>query len=160
MKKTLIALSLIATTLSGCATYPSKMIPTPHSDKELAELSCEVLTNKYESLYANDQKMYAELDQLATNDTTQAVVGTVLFWPALLFLEFGDHGLAEQYKDNRGELDSVLRVIDVKDCPIPKEMKAELVRPVEEMTEIKDADSADVTCYQNGCFDANGSVVR
>ena len=105
MKK-LIIYTLISTMswlTIGCASNPNNMKgdhsnPAIYYNDECADLDSELLK-------VNDRidTLHKKLESKYTNDIWQFWGGLLVLWPLWFFLEFGDHGMADEYKELIGK---------------------------------------------------------
>ena len=116
--KLLFSLMLAIFLLSGCATPPSEIPTADVSPLQYKDYDCDDIANELERIVRKMNTAYMQLDKKASNDTTQATIGAILFWPTLFFLEGGDGPQAMEYSMLRGKFDALEQVSIRKKCSI------------------------------------------
>ena len=118
MNKTIAASISAVLTLSGCATAPDRLPVASVSDVQYASYSCDQIAQDSARVSRRETELHALLKTKADNDVAQAVVGAVLFWPALFALEGGDGAEAMEYSRVKGERIALERVAVERNCGI------------------------------------------
>ena len=114
--KTKMLLVASALAVSGCATHPDKMQPASVSDVAYKNHSCEELAMEAKRINARLGELYEVLRADANNDNAQMVVGSLIFFPALFFLEGGNGPEASEYARLRGESEAIHTIASRKEC--------------------------------------------
>ena len=78
--------------------------------------SCEQLGAEGDRVQRKVNTLYSQLKKDANSDAWQMGVGLVLFWPTLFFLEGGDGPEAAEYRQLKGEYETIQRVSIQKTC--------------------------------------------
>lgn len=99
-----ILTALLATTIIGCASQPSSLLPSHVSSTKYSNSTCNQIAVEREETQARVDVLHASLQKKANLDMVQLGAGLLLFWPALLLLEFGDGAEAAEYQRLSGEL--------------------------------------------------------
>ena len=114
---------------TGCATSPNEMSASYVSPLIYQSYDCQQLVMESDRISRRVQSMHAKLDEKESNDSAKMVVGLLLFWPALFFLD-GDEDGAIEYKRLKGESEAIHQAAIAKKCdlrllapPKPKEVK-------------------------------------
>lgn len=81
-----VSILLVCATLVGCATAGRDVAATYVSPLQYANYDCEQLRLEMMRLHGRVNQLTGRLNEAATNDTSIAVVGAILFWPALFAL--------------------------------------------------------------------------
>lgn len=114
--KILVALGVAGVAMSGCATNPNNIAAQSVSPLQYEQYNCNQIGAETERVNRRAGELHGRLEKTANNDTAQMVVGAVLFWPALFFLEGGDGPEAAEYARIKGEKDALERVAVLKEC--------------------------------------------
>jgi hypothetical protein len=113
--KTLI-LILAVTLLTACASSPKNMQASHVSSVRYQNYSCEQIRTETYDTQSRISQLYASLKSEADGDNAQFVVGMLIFWPALFFLEGGDGAEAAEYSRLKGELQAMENASMYKSC--------------------------------------------
>jgi hypothetical protein len=114
MKK-LIAFTLIATMIGGCATASKDIASTYTSPVVYQAYDCQQIGSETARIQARVTQLGGRLDQAATNDKTIGVVGALIFWPALFALG-GTKAQEAEYATLKGQYDAVQQSAIEKKC--------------------------------------------
>ena len=109
-----LALSLLATSLGGCATAPQDVPATFHSASVYDDLSCKDLAVQLEDVSSQVNKVTGQQARKRTSDEVVWGVGLVLFWPALFLLATPDH--KAELADLKGRYEALQRAGEAKHC--------------------------------------------
>jgi len=107
---------ITALAITGCASHPSTMQPTHVSQSKYDTYSCEKLYLESEDTSERISDLEYILTKKASDDTAQMTIGLIIFWPALLFLEGGDHGEAMEFSRLNGNYNAMAKVNMNKEC--------------------------------------------
>ena len=100
----------------SCATSPDKLTTQYIPASTYSNLDCDQIASSLRQKNGRLETLYARLKSEASTDQTQAVVGTLLFWPALFFLEGGDSPDAASYSRLKGEVEALGEMSMQKKC--------------------------------------------
>ena len=96
-------ISILSFVTMGCASNPDNMKgdhsnPAIYYNDECASIDSDLMKT-------NDRIdiLHKKLEAKYTNDIWQFWTGLLILWPMWLFLEFGDHGMADEYKELLGK---------------------------------------------------------
>ena len=76
-----------AAALVGCASQPDKLESRYILPVQYRSYSCDEISEEMTRISGRVNELPSSLKSKADTDTAQAMVGAVLFWPALFFLE-------------------------------------------------------------------------
>lgn len=102
--------------LSACATPPEDIIASDVSPLRFAKFECDELAALHGQKEARLNDLHGKLKEEAKTDETQAAVGLILFWPALLFLEGEDSAETDEYARLKGEIRAINAAGLKNDC--------------------------------------------
>jgi hypothetical protein len=83
------AIGLLLAIVSGCATRPANVAPQAISTMRYDGASCRAVAAELESVNGQLATASSALETKANQDTAAVVIGAVLFWPALFFIQGG-----------------------------------------------------------------------
>lgn len=109
-----IAIILIVSVLTGCATSASNLKPTGVNATKYNGVDCETLATEIERVELTVKERKQEVDRKATKDKILTTAGLLLFWPAFFFLS-GDGVDQNEYQRAQGELES-LKIAQQRNC--------------------------------------------
>ncbi len=117
MKIILIPMLLISTLLIGCASSPDKLQSTYVSPMLYKNFSCSQIAEELQRVSRRASELHGVLDEIASTDRAQVAV-SLIFWPALFFVEGGDGVQAAEYSRLKGERDALEQMSIKKKCGI------------------------------------------
>ena len=88
--KRLILTAMIATTLAACATNPDKIASAYVPPSEYDGFSCQELEVAYKQNTNEYRELFTSMKKRNNTNTGAAVVGAILFWPALFLMKGKD----------------------------------------------------------------------
>ena len=106
MRKTIIAITLGAFSLSACAKQSSDISATYVSPVQYERYSCKQLSQEAQRISARAAETMQIQNKKADNDAAVMAIGMILFWPALFFVK-GDKETAGQVARLKGEMEAV-----------------------------------------------------
>jgi hypothetical protein len=113
---TLIATSIAASVLAGCASDTTKIQSAYVSPETYADYDCQQIGAEFSRLSRKAEELGAVVDKMASDDQAQAFVGIVLFWPALFFLEGSETQQTQEYARLKGQIDALETASVSKGC--------------------------------------------
>ena len=113
--KTLIATSLIAATLSGCAASPDTIAPVYVSPVAYADYTCHTLNVEAQAIAAQLASLTGQQTAAANNDAALTAVSLILFWPAAFFIA-GGNDYTPEIAELRGRADAIYAAAIEKGC--------------------------------------------
>lgn len=116
MKK-ILALILIATSLTSCASKADKITASYVSPTLYNKLTCAELAEEAKVISSRAATAAGVQDKKAGQDAAITTVGIVLFWPALFFNN-GDGATAAEVARLKGEMQAVEDTSRRKGCGI------------------------------------------
>lgn len=114
MKRTL-ACVLVTTLVAGCATASKDIAASYVSPMQYQAYDCNQIGLESVRVQARVAELGGRLDQAASNDQGIAVVGALLFWPALFFLG-GTKTQEAEYSRLKGEYESLQQQAVAQKC--------------------------------------------
>src|SRR5690554_1697902 len=102
LKKSIVAATVVAVLLAGCATPPKDIAPTYVSTGLYENLSCKQLRAEAESVSASAAAANGLQEKNRGSDVAMTTVSLVLFWPAAFFMK-GDGAAAAEVGRLKGE---------------------------------------------------------
>jgi hypothetical protein len=115
VKSAFLIASILATTLSACATAPEDVSPRYQSAAKYDPMTCEGIVKQREEIAEKVEKVSGKQRAHRTEDEVAIGVGAVIFWPALLWLAVGSK--KTELADLKGQYEAVQRAADAKHCP-------------------------------------------
>ena len=113
MKRVLFA--SLALALAGCADSSDEIAASYVSPLAYQDYTCRQLGAEVGRVSSRAAEVAGIQDEASSDDAAVMAIGTILFWPALFFLE-GDTGREAELARLRGEIDAVERAAIQKDC--------------------------------------------
>ena len=113
--RSLFGVSVVAA-IAGCASHPDSIKPAYVSPAQYEGYSCEQIQADMKVITRRSADLYEELRLLRNGDNWQTAAGALVFWPALLFLEFGDGPEANEFASLMGQFDALETVYGRKGC--------------------------------------------
>lgn len=110
----LIALGLLGACAQNANNINSTYVPTHIYD----DRSCKQLGNELHFVQSKARQLTGQINEKAKGDQTAAVVGAILFWPALFFIDGDDPVKRSQLADLKGKAETINRVLIDKDCDV------------------------------------------
>ncbi len=114
MKRAFALLTMVS--MTACATHPDRIPVSYSSPMQYQDYNCNQITGELQRVSRRVDELHGSLAGKASGDAWQMGIGLVLFWPALLFLEFGDGPDATEYGRLRGERESLEKTAIQKEC--------------------------------------------
>lgn len=102
---------------AGCASHSHELVPADVSTSGYKAMSCKELHVEAAGNISELFTLGRQIDETATDDQNQAILGAVLFWPALFALEGGDGPEAAKYSRMTGEINAIEKVSILNECP-------------------------------------------
>lgn len=116
MKK-IIATSLIAAMVGGCATASKDITATYSSPVMYQAYDCQQIAAETARIQARVTQLGGRLDEAASHDKAIAGVGAIIFWPALFALGSTKAQEAE-YANLKGQYDAIQMAAVEKKCSV------------------------------------------
>lgn len=114
-----VSLALVAfLMLQGCASHPDKMSAASVSDTKYMRHSCSQMRSEKDRIYNRTKALYTQLYNEAGKDAAQMAIGLLVFWPALFLLEGGDGPEAVEYRQLKGDYQSLQKASIKRGCKI------------------------------------------
>ena len=118
LKKASAAIVLSSAMVVGaCAERGDEIAAAYVSPTQYRSMSCTQLGNEAVAVTNRARAAVAAQNKKADNDQTAAVVGTVLFWPALFMIK-GDGAQAAEVARLKGEREAIEAASRAKNCGI------------------------------------------
>jgi hypothetical protein len=102
--------------VASCATSPDKIMSNYVSPLKYRDYTCDEISMVQQDVERKVGRLKNKLQNDATADRNQAIVGTLLFWPAYFWLEGGDSAEAGEYAQLKGEYDALEDAAVAKKC--------------------------------------------
>jgi len=132
--KTLI-LVVAMTLLAGCASAPNAIQPSYVSARFYADMTCTDLVEESKAVQSNLAAVERRITKQNNANATAAVVGALVFWPALFFIR-GDSTDATEYANLQGQAETISNAGREKHCEgiaiSPSEVLAETCKVAKE----------------------------
>ena len=80
-------IAILTLTLAACATNPDKIPAAYVSSTEYDGYTCQQLQDAKAQNNADFERLYKTMDKRDNTNKTGAIVGAILFWPALFFMK-------------------------------------------------------------------------
>ena len=116
MKFENILILFLAFFLFSCASQPKDIDAAYISPLKYKDFTCDELAMVQIQVEEQRNILFASLKREADADQTQAIVGTLLFWPAYFWLEGGDSAEAGEYARLKGEYNAIESASTMKKC--------------------------------------------
>jgi outer membrane murein-binding lipoprotein Lpp len=115
MKKPFTVFLSAVISLTGCATASKDVATNYVSPMHFQAYDCDQLASKSQQINSKVRQLGGRLDEAASNDTTIAWTGAILFWPALFALG-GTKEQEAEYANLKGEYEAVEQSAVTKKC--------------------------------------------
>lgn len=125
MKRAALLGGLAVSLISGCAPNTDNIQSEYVSPETYANYDCQQIGAEFGRLSQQAEELGAVVDKQAEDDQAQAVVGLVLFWPALFFLEGSETQQTMEYSRLKGEMEALEKVSVEKGCGVDIQHLAE-----------------------------------
>ena len=117
-RRTVVALTIAAMLLPGCATRPENVAASHVSSSRYADRTCKSLARELDEVQDTLRAQSAKLNDKATQDAVVTGVGVVLFWPVLFALG-NNSGLEGDVGRLKGEEQAIRKQMRDADCEMP-----------------------------------------
>ena len=128
MKHQLIIAIAAGLSLGACASNPDKIAAAYVSPSKYQGFDCEQIAFEMQAVGERTTLLHAQLKEERNKDNAQMVVGLVLFWPALFFLEGGDGPEAAEYAQLKGDFEALQQNSSEKNCTITAKSPEEIMK--------------------------------
>jgi hypothetical protein len=119
--KKYVLLSLLAITVTACASRPEDIKASYVSPLQYQDFSCRQIGKEVARVGRKLSEVSGIQDDTASDDSVAMGVGLVLFWPALFFIDSDDQ--KEEVARLKGEFDALEQVAIEKDCDVANEIQ-------------------------------------
>ena len=125
--------------LSACAVSPKKIEAIYVSPLKYAKHDCDQIAMEMDHVGRRTQELYRRLKHESDTDRWQGILGLLVFWPSLLFLEGKNSLEANEYAQMKGEYEALRQNAVEKKCSIqsksPEKIMEESLRADREADE-------------------------
>jgi hypothetical protein len=124
MRTGILAVSLAALAVAGCAANSDKIVATYVSPMQYQSYSCRQLSEEAQrvaaraAIAAGVQDSQAIKDSQATKDKAATPAGRIIYWPAVSSTAGNDPNAAAELARLRGELEAIELASIRRDCRI------------------------------------------
>lgn len=113
--KILLSTICILAVLSSCAKHPDKIAPQYISPMQYRNYTCDQIAAEVTRLSTRVSELHGVQKKAHTTSNVATVVGVVLFWPALFFIDGNSQG-ASEYTRLKGEFNALEQIAIEKNC--------------------------------------------
>ncbi len=113
----IILASALIVLLGGCASHSTDLHATNVSVLAYKDMSCKELLATVTANTNEIEELARSIDKTADDDQAQAVLGAILFFPALFALEGGDGPAALRFSQLKGEINAIEQSAILAECP-------------------------------------------
>jgi hypothetical protein len=117
----LIAIALLGSMLTACATTPDAVQANYVSPIEYANLSCDQIREELIDVSDHVRMVSGQQAKDHTRDAVAMTVGLVVFWPALFFMSGKGH--QDELAELKGRYDALDHAAIQRNCAVADEIK-------------------------------------
>lgn len=127
-KKLFVITVITSSLLSACAVSPKKIEAIYVSPLKYAEHDCDQIALEMDHIGRRTQELYRRLKHESDTDRWQGILGLLVFWPSLLFLEGKNSQEADEYARMKGEYEALRQNAVEKKCSIQSKPPEEIMK--------------------------------
>lgn len=140
-KKLFVITVITSSLLSACAVSPKKIEAIYVSPLKYAKHDCDQIAMEMDHIGRRTQELYRRLKNESDTDRWQGILGLLVFWPSLLFLEGKNSREADEYARMKGEYEALRQNAVEKKCSIQSKSPEEIME--ESLKSDREADESE-----------------